>query len=84
MSKQIEALQKRIEELEAEVRKLKANKANQYHYHFHQNPVSIPVYQPLPQPYIYPNLPPNYPIVTCGGTGISASLNTQFSNASPV
>lgn len=60
MSKEIEALKKRIEELEAEVAKLKAAGPSHVihsHYHYAQPIWANPI----------PCYPPQYPSITYGG-----------------
>lgn len=57
----IEALEKRIRELEDEVKRLRQQPLQIHHHHHHPQP--MPYFQPPQSPY-----PGHMPIITCGGS----------------
>ena len=76
-------LEKRIEQLEAEIAALKARPPIQYHYHYAQ-----PAYVPAPISYVpyQPYIPAMWP-VTCGGITsglIGAAVSSSISNGTMV
>lgn len=69
---------KRIEALEAEVARLKAQPA-QHHYHYYQQPL---IGQPVqPTPWYSPGWP-TWPEITCGAGTNSENVNTFKISAS--